>query len=306
MPKELTHWILAEAARTGLGKDGAVGETLRDHRELYLAGAVLPDTLLHLFYGSGASQALGLARAFHDPEDNSYAPLIRAEAQSAGRLPPELLACLLGVLSHMQADIVFHPFVYAQAGSADTGAHYRLETAIDVHFLRRGLTPPVRRLDALVTLRTRHHLLAAFALLFDPENTLPPEALARALDLHCRFQGLYAQTFWKLLAGLLGRLPVTLLRQQRHLFYPLRAQSAAEGGWTARPWRHPITGAVQEHSVDDLAEESVRRTMTLLARIEANGSLRGALLDPPGENLLTGCCGVRRDALLGGGRSLST
>lgn len=304
MPKELTHWLLAEEARIGLGEEGALGETLRDQRALYLAGAVLPDTLLHLFYGPGAAQALRLARAFHDPAENSYAPLLRAEAQYAGRLPPELLACLLGVLSHMQADIVFHPFVYAQSGSADTGAHYRLETAIDVHFLRIGLTPPARRLDALVTLRNRRHLLTAFALLFDPEKTLPPEALARALDLHCRFQGLYAQTFWKLLAGLLGRLPVTLLKQQRHLFYPLRAPDAATGAeaWTTRPWRHPITGAVQERSIDDLAKEAVRRTMALLARIAESGSLRGALSDPPGENLLTGCCGVRRAALLGGGR----
>ena len=41
MPKELTHWLLAERALAGLPAGSVIAGTIRDHHNLYLAGAVV-------------------------------------------------------------------------------------------------------------------------------------------------------------------------------------------------------------------------------------------------------------------------
>ncbi len=163
---------------------------------------------MHLFRAARPA-ALASARRFHDSGGNSYAPLIRIEeVHGAEGLPAGLLACLLGVLSHMQADIVFHPFVFALSGMKDIGRHYRVETAIDCHFTRQGVVLPAKRLDALMTPAIRAELVTAGALLFDPEGSVPRQALELALELHCRIQAMYDSTLWKFVARLLACLPV--------------------------------------------------------------------------------------------------
>ena len=297
MPKELTHWLLAERSLAGLEATSRLSVLIRENRALYLAGAVLPDTLLHLIRGPHASTALALARRFHDAGGNSYAPLIRAEeAHGEEGLPAGLQACLLGVLSHMQSDIVFHPYVFAKSGIKDISRHYQVETAIDCHFSRLGAVLPAKRLDALMTPAVRTELVTACSHVFDPGGSLPRQALKQALQLHCRIQSMCDNTFWKLVARLLACLPVTLFRHARHLFYPL-VRSGMDPVEMSSIWRHPVTGEERTETPDDLAKEVVRRTVELFGRIGANGGLKDALGVPPGENLLTGLYGVREQEM---------
>jgi len=292
MPKELTHWLLAEQSLAGLEDTNRLAVLIHEHRALYLAGAVLPDTLLHLYFGPHGPAALTLAHRFHDTAGNSYAPLIRIEeSHGAKGLPAGLLACLLGVLSHMQADIVFHPFVYAHSGTKDIGRHYHVETSLDSHFSRQGIHIPTQRLDSLMTPAIRAELVTASALLFDPEGQLPRRALERALALHCRIQGMYDNTFWKLVARLLARLPIPLFKHTQHLFYPL-TWAGDDPDELSGAWRHPVTDEERTGTPDDLAGEVVRRTVALFQRIDAEGGLKEALSASPGENLLTGLCGA--------------
>jgi len=294
MPKELTHWLLAERSLAGLDDKSRLSVLIREHRALYLAGAVLPDTLMHLIRGPHGPAALALANRFHDAGGNSYAPLIRMEeAYGAEGIPAGLLACLLGVLSHMQADIVFHPFVFAGSGVGDIGRHYRLETAIDCHFSRKGAVFPAKRLNTLMTPAIRAELVTACSFLFDPGKSLPRKALEQALELHCRIQAMYDRTHWKLVARLLACLPVPLFRHAQHLFHPL-IRSVNGPAKLFGNWRHPVTGEERNESPDDLAQEAVGRTVALFERIDAHGGLKNALSAVPGENLLTGRYGVKQ------------
>jgi hypothetical protein len=292
MPKELIHWILADRALDGLKKESRLRGLILTHRDCYLGGAVLPDTLLHLFRGPCAAQALELAARFHDTAGNSFAPLIRAEQRRPDSLPPALMACLLGVVTHMVADIVFHPFVYSQSGSNDIGLHYRCETDMDVHFLQNGATPPVRHLSDLVTPTSRPALIEAAALLFDPEGLLTRQALEHALELHCRFQGMYDRTFWKLAVRLASFLAGVPFRKQRHLFYPLTKMYQGRFGGGIAEWRHPVSGELQRTTLQQLAEAAVLRIIALFNHIESKGSIASALESNPGENLLTGMHGA--------------
>jgi hypothetical protein len=299
MPKEITHWILAERTLDRLKVTSPLAPVILGHHDAYLGGAVLPDTLLHLFRGPDSTTALRLADSFHDTRGNSYEPLIRAEKERGGTLPRDLLACLLGVISHMQADMIFHPYVYALSGVDDIGRHYRLETAIDVHFLRRGEEPPVRRMAQLVTPATAPLLTGAMALLFDPHGRLPRRALERALGLHCRIQGMYDVLAWKIAARVLGALLGSPFREQAQLFYPLRASASGHRAMidSVVQWRHPVTGGASSASPDDLAEETVTRSAAIFRRVEESGALVSALHDPPGANLLTGLYGAGKSAM---------
>ena len=292
MPKELTHWILAERALAGLGNANRLRQLIQSHHDCYLGGAVLPDTLLHLVRGPHAKTALALANGFHDTPENSFAPLIRAEERFPGGLPPATLACLLGVITHMQADIVFHPLVFALTGTAGIGRHYQLETELDLHFLQAGYRPARRHVAELMSPGTRVVLLDSCALLFDPTGSLPRQALDQGLNLHCRLQGLYDRSFWKLvvrLAALLAGAPFT---DQRHLFYPLPGGRRASFAAEPLAWRHPVSGESRRTSIQQLADTAVQRMIFTFERIEEAGSLAPALTQNPGENLLTGMHGA--------------
>jgi hypothetical protein len=289
MPKEITHWILAERALDELSGSPLSG-IIRANYPAYLAGTVLPDTLLHLFKGPHSAVALRQAHRFHDATGNSFDPLMRVEASYTDGLPHNLLACLLGVISHMRTDSVFHPYVYARSGVTDIGTHYRLETAIDVHFLCLGVTPPVRLLGQLITPDVRQVLLNATALLFDPDRELPPAALEHALKLHCRIQAMYDSAWWKVAALILGAALGSPFREQRQLFYPLSASGADHRNMidSIGAWQHPVSGVVMTATVDDLAEEALQKTVTIFRCIDEKGSLAAGLENVSGPNLLTG------------------
>lgn len=293
MPKEITHWMVAERALALLPEGSALRRTLVRHRQAYLGGAVLPDTLLHVLRGPFHPTARNLGQGFHDQAGNSYAPLVLAERRFPDGIPPPLLAALLGVICHVEADATLHPYVYAATGSGCIGEHYRLETAIDVHFLRRGFEPAHRRLDRLLCPETRQVLVNAAGHLFDPEAKLPRQALEHALEQHCRCQAMYDRVFWKVAVRVLGRVCGAPYKQQRHLFYPVRRWKAmAIGAGKGGAWRHPESGELRGESVDELAQQAVERTAAVFCRIEKARSLAAALETPPGANLLTGLHGV--------------
>lgn len=300
MPKELTHWMLAERALDALPGGSRVGGIIARHREAYLGGAVLPDTLAHILSGPYHPTARVLSQRFHDAPGNSFQPLISAEARFPEGLPPALFSCFLGVISHMEADIALHPYIYAATGDAGIGEHYRLETAIDVRFHQRGGAPARRRLDSMLGASTREVLVGAAGLLFDPEGELPRRALEESLAQHCRFQARYDRTFWKLAVRLCARLCGSPFREQRHLFYPIswsREGINETGELPAGPgskWRHPETGELKNASIEDLARQAVQRTVEVFLRIEAAGTLAAALANPPGANLLTGLPGAKK------------
>ncbi|HJV66794.1 MAG TPA: zinc dependent phospholipase C family protein [Geomonas sp.] len=295
MPKEITHWLLAERALEALPEGSRLRRLITGHKSAYLGGAVLPDTLAHIFRGPFHPAARELGQRFHDPHGNSYAPLIGAERSYPNGLPPELFSCLLGVISHVEADIALHPYVYAATGQAGIGEHYRIETAIDVHFLRTAAPGTQRRLDRLLCPATRKVMASAAAQLFDPEGTLPSAAHERAVELHCRFQAMYDRLLWKIAVRLLARIMGSPYREQRHLFYPLRGRwGAGKLPAAAGSWRHPENGESKKTGIDELAREAVERMVRVFGRIEKAGNLAAALASPPGANLLTGLHGVTK------------
>jgi hypothetical protein len=293
LPKELTHWILADRVLSRLQPQERMHGVLSRNRNEYLAGAVLPDTLLHLFRGKYARQALEAADVFHDTSGNSYQPLINAEKAFDNSIPDPVMAGMLGVISHMLADAVFHPYVYAMTGKDDIGSHYKLETAIDLHFCLEDSNWYGKTLSGFVDRDVSETLVTVADLLFNAKGGLPRETIAFALKLHIRFQGIYDSLFWKLFARLLGSVFGRPFSQQQHLFYPIRVNPSEVRSFfnAVTEWKHPVSGKVSSLTLDQLADECVRETTGLFSRIGQMGSFAAALSDPPGRNLLTGMYG---------------
>lgn len=303
MPKELTHWWLAAAAVEKLAPDSPLRQLLQDELPLYLTGAVLPDTLLHLVAGSWSAAALATAEHFHAPPGSSYKPLIRflegqgsrVKGQGGNDSPvvapcpllhtPAVIACLLGIAAHIEADIVCHPFVYALSGN-DMARHYAVETGLDLWLLATQRTPPVLRLQDLIRGPARKTTITVLSGVFDPAGTLPEQALQRALTLHALIQGMYGSPGWQLAAGLLALLPVPFLRSRHKLFYPYGWKRGRLGNWPDR-WQHPVTGEISTKEPQELMLDAVARISRMLTQVEAWG-IKKAFAAQAGESLLTG------------------
>lgn len=284
MPKELTHWWIAGEAVRRLPLDRPTRQLLEEQQAAYLVGAVLPDSLLHLLSGPYSATARHLADAFHDCRQHSYAPLLNFLANQP--LPAEQQACLLGIATHIETDLVFHPFIYAQAG-VDLGRHYRIETNLDLWLLKRNQRPPVTELREL--LADEHSTAAAVAVLsgvFDPQKQLPDDSINEALRQHARLQARYGAPGWQLLARLLGLMPGTSFHRWQHLFYPYFWHNGRTIHWPDR-WQHPGNGQERGDTPEGLLTEAITRISTLLRGVDDLG-LAAALRRQPGENLLTG------------------
>lgn len=298
MPKELTHWIIAERAFKELNSDSRLYCTIDHSKKEYLAGAVLPDTLLHLFKGPHAESALSAAGRFHNTDGNSYDPLIRAESEQGQSFSDPVLSCLLGVISHMQADMVFHPYIFALTGIDNIGRHYQLETDIDMYLTSKCMQPSVNKLYDLITAETEQTIITVAELLYS-DAEISRTTISKALKLHCRFQSMYGNTFWKLVVNLLGVFLGKPYSQQRHLFYPieLSGKNYLNQMTEAVEWEHPVTGEVRKSKIEDLVDDAVMRTVEVFRRIEVEKSLVATLVDPPGCNLLTGMYAVNSNKM---------
>ncbi len=284
MPKELTHWWLADQAIKQL-PDCNVRVLLQKYHSAYLVGAVIPDTLLHLISGPWSSIALKLGHDFHEPESGSYVPLASFAENRVCNYDSAVFACLLGISSHMEADIVFHPFICAMSGQ-DIGLHYGYETELDLWLLNTGKTPPVWHLEELLTESVAKAALVTASGVFDPDGMLPAGVMERALNLHSRIQSMYGSPFWQLLASGLALLPFTFLRNLHKLFYPFDWKHGRSPDWPSR-WKDPATGIDRDDTPCQLADEAVNRIVNLFLKIESEGVV-SALKKHPGENLVTG------------------
>jgi len=274
MPKELTHWWLANEALKQLPLDLPIRKILEKEQAAYLLGAVLPDTLLHLVRGRWSKTALQLAHNFHAPSGNSFEPL--AQFAETSPLTPAMVACLLGIASHMESDIVFHPYICALAHD-DLGCHYTLETELDLWLLYAGKRPPVWRLETVMTEETTDLVLTVAQGVFDGKKELPREAFVQALQLHNKIQGMYGAPHWQVLTWLLGLLPIPGLQRWKKLFYPLHWQQGYNKIW-------PVQG---DKTPDIMLADTLARISSLLRRVDEQGIIQ-SFKNHPGENLLTG------------------
>jgi hypothetical protein len=315
MPRDITHWLVAADTAALLPADSFYGAAARARPSLRAIGAVFHDAL---FYAPPALSAFGwVADRLHaEAGEDTFAPVrelhrIGGELRAAASpLAEDLGAFVAGFVSHLQADVVFHPFVYYHSGlpgptgrltSAVAQAHRRLEALIDLHFVGSLQALDAWSLGAYLAAagrRTRDVSWFAARALVEP---VQQAELVATLDASWARYGwtqalfrrrVLAQAGW-LLRGLLpasGREIVALGYAPALRDLLPRVDGEIE-------YRHPVTGEPGCVSLAALRKRAVGAAVATLARLEATAPGQEPLAGEVGPSLVAGLPGQGAAAL---------
>jgi hypothetical protein len=305
MPKHITHWILAEKAYLNIKGDSVLKKIIKSYKHLYLTGAVILDTPFFLLYGRDGKIMNCVAEKIHDAAHNSY--IIFKDVIDAHErvMPDAVFSLLLGIITHIQADAVFHPFVYYFSGKGiadkkERACHHTLEAYLDLYFKEgfeihnKGLFSEVVKQIEMEENAFREVLTTLFAL----ERKSGMNMIKKAIKMNSFIQGLFDKNFPRILLQFLNFFPGMDLCDSISHFYP--HPKPLPGIMFLHPfaYRHPVTGQKLKTSVDELAEQTVQQILEVFGVIEKNCSRKDSLAEVLrgliGPNLYTGLPDVQK------------
>jgi len=298
MPKYITHWILAEKVYLNMDADSAMKKIIKPHKNIYMAGAVILDTPFYLLYGRDGKRMNQLAEGVHDTVSNSYRILVEMLKSYKDITPDEVMALLLGIITHIHADAVFHPFVYYFSGTGvsdkkERERHHILECYMDL-YLKHEFKHPVPELfsDVMRNIEMKKaKFLEALSNLFSVDLRTDPNSLSKAVRMNALLQGLFDKNLLRMILEMLNHLPgVNLIDYISH-FYPHPKPDPKTLFPHEFEYRNPVTGEKKSGSVMALAEQTIQRIEEIFYFIENHckkKSLSEVFLNLTGPNLYTG------------------
>jgi len=288
MPKEATHWILAEHAWQAM-PGGLLKAEIQENKALYYLGAIVFDTPYYSLTGKNRSNLLVAAMRLHGYQASTpFNPFVLL-ARSSEILSEGYRPFLAGALTHAAADAVFHPPIFyfsgndkdvplSQAARATT-RHRRLETALDLHFLSRNGNAAFRNLRLVDLYKNRENEEIAFLKLLNLLYFGKPLATNSSLKLafwqHALIQIIIQQRRVHQFLGLFDILSPRLARRIQPveaLFYATCQEPDPRFFQGPLSYRHPLTGEEQTESVSQLQDRTVALSLEFLERIDNTGT----------------------------------
>ena len=283
MPKEITHWLIAAHVADEL-KGTVLGNAVASNRYCLRLGAVFHDALYYLPEVSKIARFLALAYQLHGTKGEDTYDIVRNLAVTAGNSnrPGPLMAFLVGVVSHIHADALFHPLVHSVTADYSypgpdqktraIQAHRRYETLMDLYFcgglgslkqyslkvyLEKAEIPPFRLLDEALATVAREKGLPGLSY-----------AVARAFRNFAIMQSLYKI---RILSGLLYRLepfvPCTL-KEISALFYSPQLTAKLPELSMVINYHNPLTGQALSQSLKMIFDTTVQKSAAVCRTIE--------------------------------------
>ena len=310
MPKEMSHWLLAEETARRL-PDGSMRESIDLYPDLYRLGAVIFDSAFYAVRYPHAAEASEAGLRLHgiDGED-TYEPLrgLLAAGLAEGRVPRSTLSFTAGCVTHIMGDTHFHPVVNFFSGKyyAEDRAemdrsqvrHRRFEAALDRHFLgvcggelRNGGLLGRTLEAATAAVGDRLEELAA-GLYYGPGGPERP-AMIPLLRRHATIQRLFGSSMAASLARAIGALVGGGAARVAAAFY---RSDPPEGYALFRgpiEYRHPNTGEERRESVGEILDRAAAAGTAVLATLAEWTQSADAAADPfggrRGVSLEVGC-----------------
>jgi hypothetical protein len=199
MPKEISHWYLADQVKSALPANSVFTEPVRTYENLFFLGAVAPDIPFYYLLGPKSSRILSAAEPFHRPDAGALTPVLSFFDRMGGvNADPGALSLGAGIICHILADTAFHPLVYYYSGQSRvhpgaTARHREFETALDLYLLHQA--GPGARISLKRTLSetevARHRLMGYLADLFNLNEPGDQTCLEFAVRSHAFYQALF-------------------------------------------------------------------------------------------------------------------
>lgn len=281
MPKEITHWAIAQKAADCAPEPG-IRQVIKDNMSLYLAGSVLVDSPYYAFTGGDKNLFAKAGARLHRMERESpFTAVLRIPAIAMRVDADRAMAFTLGALTHVITDSVFHPMVYYLTGDYDdpdaakrkkaVTFHRLLETWMDVWFaksvkLENGGSLLRSTVGACRGAKTFTQL--ASSLFFGREDMAVPARIA--VVSHAVIQASFKRRWLARMTGFYGRMTRRDMGEFTALFYP--PMTAEPPLFFSKPisYKNPFTGEAFEESLEDMSGRATQACAVWFNTISKN------------------------------------
>jgi hypothetical protein len=309
VPKEITHWLIAEE----VGRQVAQTE----YPAMLRLGAIVHDVLYYAHFGNNP-YCTALANSLHGSEGEDTFTIVHQLAENVSHTDSStnaLRAFLLGAVTHICADIMFHPFIYYSAGNPFSNRHYQawknhraLESAIDLAFCKeRSVT-----LDS-ISLRSdfrynQDEVMTIISTLAQKQRKVGWKI--RTKDYHNgyttlgRLRPLLANTTLNALLDGVERNFPSLLRKtlSAESWSYLGLRYSEQNPWNVQDvharlhYRHPVSGEEHDTNLQELFDTAVQESVRVWQHLEQT-ILGGEPLLEKGKSLEVGLYDVPSAAM---------
>jgi hypothetical protein len=284
MPKEITHWLLAEEV-SGKLRGTLFEEPLQRNGNILRIGAIVHDAPYYYLKPDLEKRFGDLPQKLHGTVDDAYeliGALLSYTLERPRQEKEPLLAFLVGFVTHLFADALMHPMIFYLTGryddpdfrkrSAARQDHRRLESLIDMHLA--GGYDRVRSYSLASVIGSAETPLNGLYSHVGRAWLEPGRAagfaggLSWAFRLFALQQGLIRNPFLGRLFYRLSLISPSVVREILALSYSPQLLQY-EGRITGKiSYRHPCTGQKRAHEIAFLFQEAVEQSVDFCRGLE--------------------------------------
>ncbi|MDD4003775.1 MAG: zinc dependent phospholipase C family protein [Elusimicrobiaceae bacterium] len=295
MPKEFTHWTIAEQVRRArwTAKD-RISEIIVEYPNMYLLGAIAHDSM---FYPVFMPRSAGYEAAARNLHVEDITGPFRAPAPRYGELfTPPAMAFLAGAVTHIAIDGIFHPFIHYFSGDSgsldpaiagDAAARHRtLETFLDLYFYGSVRLPNHGSLLALLRDKEMdnkpfYELAARFY-----GNGITASHAETALRAHAKIVYLAQNRYCVSIVNFINTAAINAFKSVRGLCYPKVKHFDSPFFDSPVMYKNPVTGEECTAGVTELRQRSVTLINAALDNFSRALQTGGDIIDDDSGSVL--------------------
>lgn len=278
MPKEWTHWTIAEETYNTL-PEGTLKTAISHYPKLFFLGALLPDIPYYSVLMPEQNNFFELASRLHGQKGSNPYDFFQSYLAQTHMTEADW-ALLSGAASHVHGDASFHPLVYyycgyeKQSGGVADQRHHKFEMLLDRIML--GYQKPKFGLTFQNLIKktgiTHKELVNKLLVFFQFSQTARNQRLLRQLLRRESFlQKLISSPLVGKALNLPSKLGLHIFTSFRGLFY----NSLSPLSWdfsTQFIYKHPVTGEDRKESLEEILNRAVENTKFFLEEMQETAS----------------------------------
>ncbi|MBN2440120.1 MAG: zinc dependent phospholipase C family protein [Spirochaetales bacterium] len=268
MPKEYVHWAIAEKIFSQSPEK--IKDIIVKNKHLYYLGAVAPDTPYYYLWGDKKDKFREAADRLHGRyEKNTFAFLPKMIEKYKNDLTDDVLAFLLGVMTHVFTDSTMHPIIFHLCGDPENEnpeinryAHVRhrvFEASLDLKYKKEF--PLVNKGKYKISYSLLGKKKSFFIRLLGDylfeDNQGNEKEVKRNVSIYSNIQNLFTNKFLYNVLTLLNRIKKGGYSDIIALFYFSRSNHPFASLKDEFSFQHPVTGEKQTTSIYRLEEKAV-------------------------------------------------